>query len=228
MKPVIYSVEDDVNIQNVVRIALENSGFDVFVFEESESFFARIDREIPDLVLLDIMLPGMDGIKILETLRNSPKWEQVKVMIISAKSSELDKVIGLDRGADDYLVKPFGVLELVSRIKALLRRDHQKTLDSTISVSGLQIIPEDMVCIFQDRRERFTNKEFSLLRLLVENNGKTITRERILESIWGYGFIGESRTVDVHIKEIRKKLKNLGLSKDIIQTRRGIGYKLVL
>jgi len=228
MKPIIFSVEDDLNIQNVINIALSNAGFSVFSFMEAKPMFIALKNQTPDLVLLDIMLPGKDGLTIMKEIKAAPALCKIPIVIVSAKSTELDKVIGLDQGADDYIIKPFGVLELVSRVKAVLRRFSKPETNEAITVRGLTLIPDERKCVYEDRTEILTNKEFELLKLLMENHNTITSRDTIIGRVWGYDYVGETRTVDVHIKEIRLKLSRLGIQKGVIQTVRGVGYKLVL
>ncbi|XFA98383.1 response regulator transcription factor [Candidatus Izemoplasma sp. B36] len=228
MKPLIYSVEDDLNIQNVIKIALKNSNFEVEMFDNAKSMFETLKNKKPNLLLLDVMLPDMDGIEILKKLKLNPRFQNIPVMMLSAKSNEIDKVIGLDFGADDYMTKPFGVLELVSRIKALLRRFNNNNSDKQIVINDLVLTPKKYKCEYKDKEIEFTKKEFNLLKILMEKHGDIVSREEILNIVWGYEYIGETRTVDVHIKELRKKLKNAGIQEKTIETARGIGYKFIL
>jgi len=225
--PRIFSVEDDQNIQNVIRIALTNSGFEMETFPEAKSMFDRLKTVAPDLFLLDIMLPGMDGIAIIRMLKTHPEWDKIPILVISAKTSELDKVVGLDTGADDYLVKPFGVLELISRVKALLRRAEPTPTDSSgiLVGGGISLDVREHTCRTNTGEIPLTGKEFSLLRELMKNPNRMITREEIMKTVWGFDFIGESRTLDVHLKELRAKLVSAGLADDLIETIRGVGYK---
>jgi two-component system alkaline phosphatase synthesis response regulator PhoP len=226
--PLIYSVEDDLNIQNVIQIALKNSGYEVLVFSEARSLFSALEEKIPNLILLDIMLPDMDGLSIIKRIKATPKWSQIPTMFISAKGNEIDKVIGLDLGADDYLGKPFGVLELVSRVKALLRRTKDNDSSEILEIKGLKLDPKEYSCTYLDQKITFTSKEFQLLKLLMQNYHKIVTRDEILNIVWGYDFFGETRTLDVHIKEVRMKLVQAGIDIEAIQTVRGVGYKFVL
>lgn len=223
----IFSVEDDQNIQNVIRIALANSGFDIETFPDAKLMFERLKAAAPNLFLLDIMLPGMDGIAIIRMLKTHPEWKKIPILVVSAKTSELDKVVGLDTGADDYLVKPFGVLELISRVKALLRRTEPAPTDSTeiLLGGGISLNIREHTCRTASGDVLLTGKEFSLLRELMKNPNRMITREEIMKTVWGYDFVGESRTLDVHLKELRAKLVAAGLADDLIETVRGVGYK---
>ncbi|MFH0993801.1 MAG: response regulator transcription factor [bacterium] len=222
----IYSVEDDVNIGHIINIALTNSGYSVTTYTEGKSLFSAMEVNMPDLILLDIMLPDMDGLAILNLLKTNVALRTIPVMIISAKDAELDRVIGLDAGADDYLVKPFGVLELISRVKALLRRNEQKETES-ITGGGVTMNVEEHTCRYGESVITLTAKEFSLLWLMITNKNKTLTRETILNAVWGFDFVGETRTLDVHIKEIRQKLARAGVVAEPISTIRGIGYKFL-
>lgn len=225
---VIFVVEDDDNIQNVIKIALANSGYDIRLFGDSTSFFQETERIVPDMVLLDIMLPKTDGISILKKLKRDFLTKNVPVMMISAKNSEIDKVVALDLGADDYLSKPFGVLELISRVKALFRRSPNSSRDSILVSDGLELDVNEYTSSYNGTAISFTQKEFQLLKLFMQNRGKVLTREDILNAVWGYDFVGETRTLDVHIAEIRSKLISAGLQQEVIQTVRGVGYKFVL
>ncbi|MFA7075390.1 MAG: response regulator transcription factor [Candidatus Izemoplasmatales bacterium] len=228
MKPLIYSVEDDLNIQNVIKIALQNSQFDIVSFANANDMFSQLEEVIPDLFLLDIMLPDMDGLEIIKKLKKYDKYKQLPIMIISAKTTEIDRVIGIDLGADDYLIKPFGVLELVSRVKALLRRKTSIVEDNIINLSGLYLNKKEYKVTYNEKEIVFTKKQFELLKYLMNNANRLLTRDEILNNVWGYDFVGETRTLDVHIKEIRRKLELSGIDKKKIETIRGIGYKFVL
>ena len=228
MAPLIYSVEDDINIAHVIQIAMQNSGFDIQGFIDGKSFFQAMDVNTPDLILLDVMLPDLDGIEILKRLKSVSNYKKIPVMIISAKSTELDKVIGLDSGADDYMQKPFGVLELISRVKSLLRRTINDDDSSIIEIGDLKLDVHEHILTYNNELVTLTIKEFQLLKLLMESPNKTMTREDIFSSVWGYDFLGETRTLDVHIKELRQKLTKAGGNPDLIQTIRGVGYKFVL
>lgn len=220
----IYLLEDDDNIRNFVLYALNNSGLETVGFDCPSAFWKNIKNNIPDLILLDIMLPEEDGITILKKLRENRKTKKLPVIMLTAKDSEYDKVIGLDSGADDYVAKPFGTMELISRIKALLRRaenDAEKPDEYTIG--GIYVCPSSHIVRADGRSVSLTYKEFEMLTMLVKNAGKVFSRDKLLQKIWGYDFDGESRTVDVHIRTLRAKLGKCG---DLIQTVRGIGYKI--
>lgn len=219
----IYLLEDDLGIRNFVTYALNNSGFETESFELPSDFWQAMNKKIPNLVLLDIMLPEEDGLSILRKIRSGEKTKKMPVIMLTAKDTEYDKVQGLDSGADDYVSKPFGIMELLSRIKALLRRTTANNAESTPLTAG-------NICIYPSKHEVFSDgmkvnltlKEYELLLWLVRNKGEVCSRDILLQKIWGYGFSGESRTVDVHVRTLRSKL---GESGDIIKTIRGVGYK---
>lgn len=220
----IYMLEDDSGIRDFVTYALQNSGFETMDFETPSDFWNAMNRKIPELILLDIMLPEEDGITILKKLRSSAETRHLPVIMLSAKSTEYDKVTGLDCGADDYIAKPFGTLELISRIRALLRRTNSERPEDTssIRIGKLRIDPENHEVYANDIRISLTLKEYELLMALVTNSNKVLSRDSLLRKVWGYDFTGESRTVDVHIRTLRSKLGSCG---DIIRTVRGVGYK---
>ncbi len=218
----IVLIEDDGAILKLVKYVLETSGYKVEAFSSWEESGGKFDS--PELFILDIMLPGLSGLDILKMLRNSPEYKDTPVMFLTAKSSELDKVTGLDGGADDYLTKPFGVLELVSRVKALIRRSVSSKKESDV-INALDItINRGEHKVYKDSIPvELSLKEYELLEYLILNKGLAVTRERLLEDVWGYNYMGESRTVDVHIRALRKKLDPDG---DIIETVKGVGYRI--
>ena len=221
----IYTVEDDEEIRELIVYALISSGFDVKGFEKSSEFFAEMKQSLPDIVLLDVMLPEESGISILKKLKSEKTTKKIPVIMITAKSSELDKIRGLDSGADDYVTKPFSVLELVSRIKAVLRRtDNTVAEDNNIfKIENLLVDCSKYLVTSNDKEIILTRKEFELLTYLLINKGYVKSRDAIMEKVWGFDYEGESRTVDMHIKTLRKKLKESG---EMIKTVRGIGYKI--
>lgn len=218
----IYLLEDDANIRSFVLYALTNSGLEAKGFERPSEFWKAIKEELPDLVLLDIMLPEEDGLSVLAKIRKTGGMTSLPVIMLTAKGSEYDKVIGLDSGADDYIAKPFGTMEMISRIKALLRRTCANS-EKEYRISGLYVNPAKHIAKANGEEVQLTFKEFELLCFLLDNIGNVLTREKILSSVWGYGFDGESRTVDVHIRTLRLKLGKCG---DLIETVRGVGYKI--
>lgn len=219
----IYIVEDDINIREIERYALKNSGYEVEEFEGSASFFKRLEKNIPSLILLDIMLPGEDGLDILTRIRADKATADVPVIMVTAKTSELDKVKGLDLGADDYITKPFGVMELISRVKALLRRSNAASEEKTLALGEIQIDNEKHCVYVGNRLCELTYKEFELLKMMMQNVGIVLTRDRIMDRVWGTDYEGESRTLDMHIKTLRKKLGEEGTR---IKTVRNVGYVL--
>ena len=219
----IYCVEDDENIRELVLYALSSSGYQGVGFEEGEGFLAAVAKEPPDLALLDIMLPGISGLDLLGRLRQDPATARLPVIMLTAKTSEYDRVMGLDSGADDYSSKPFGVMELLSRIRAVLRRVEKPPLSPVLTAGPLAVDTGRRTVTDGERDIALTFKEFELLCCLIRNRGLVLTREKLLETVWGFDFEGESRTVDMHIKSLRQKLGPLG---EMIQTVRGVGYKL--
>lgn len=218
----IFCVEDDLNIRELVVYALKSRGYDAEGFKDAKDFFARLAEEQPDLVLLDIMLPDEDGLSILKKIRNNPTTKYLPVIMLTAKSTEYDKVLGLDSGADDYLTKPFGVLELLSRVKAILRRVNTST-NKCLTVGNITLDPQKRSTYVNDEPVELTFKEFELLSFLMQNEGIVLSRDKIMEVVWGFDYEGESRTVDVHINTLRQKL---GESGSYIRTVRGVGYKI--
>ena len=219
----IYIVEDDKNIQEIESFALKNSGYEVRGFEYAKDFYAALDEQIPDLVLLDIMLPEEDGLEILRKIRGRQETKSLPVIMLTAKGTEYDQVVGLDNGADDYVAKPFGMMALVARIKAVLRRTAEKSAEGKVLQLGeLRVDPVRHVVQAAGEPVNLTLKEFELLCLLLDNPGVVFTRDQLLNQIWGYSFDGESRTVDVHVRHLRQKLGDCG---KYIETVRGIGYR---
>ena len=219
----IYIVEDDKNIREIEMFALKNSGYAVEEFENAKSFFSRITEKVPDLVLLDIMLPDMDVLEIVKKLRNRPDTVRVPIILVTAKTTELDKVKGLDIGADDYLTKPFGVMELISRVKALLRRSRALQDDKQLVLGGITLDSERREVHVDGELCELTFKEFELLKLLMVNAGIVLHRDTIMSDVWGTDYEGESRTLDMHIKTLRQKLGEAG---NMIKTVRNVGYKM--
>lgn len=219
----IYLLEDDASIRNFVEYALNSSGFEAAGFEKPSDFWRAVDKTTPTFILLDIMLPEEDGLEVLKKLRSRQDTKRVPVIMLTAKSTEYDKVLGLDSGADDYISKPFGIMELISRIKALLRRTSTEITGGEYTVGDLYVCPEKHIVRAAGRDVSLTFKEYELLCLLMANPGIVFSRDKILQRIWGFEFDGENRTVDVHIRTLRSKLGNCG---DLIETVRGIGYKI--
>lgn len=219
----IYCVEDNTEIRELVVYTLQMTGFTARGFVDGNDFFAAMKEELPELILLDIMLPGEDGLQILKKLRNSEKTRNIPVIMLTAKTTEYDKVIGLDSGADDYLTKPFGMMELIARIKAVLRRTTLAEELNEITIGPLVIYRDEHRVLNNGVEVALTPKEFSLLLYLVENRGIVLTREKLLSEVWGFDYYGETRTVDAHIRSLRMKL---GEAEDLIETVRGIGYRI--
>lgn len=219
----IYILEDDESIRNFVVYALNSSGFEARGFEAPGSFWESLKKETPQLLLLDLMLPEEGGIEILKRLRQREATKDLPIIVLTAKGSEYDKIIGLDSGADDYITKPFSIMELISRVKALLRRTANQKETEAYSVGGLYLNPAKHIVKADGENVTLTLKEFELLTLLLANPGIVFNRGRIFNEIWGYDFDGENRTVDVHVRTLRAKLGPCGR---LIETVRGIGYKI--
>lgn len=219
----IYCVEDDHSIRELITYTLKISGFDAKGFENATVFFNALEKSIPELIILDIMLEGKDGLQILKELKEDNRYKDIPVIMATARTSEFDKVIGLDSGADDYLAKPFGMMEMVSRVKAVLRRSRKEPADQTIRYSGIEIDKSRYIVKVENRQIDLTPKEYDLLLCLVENPGIVFSREQLLDKIWGLDYLGESRTIDVHINTLRNKLGSCGKS---IVTMHGVGYYL--
>ena len=217
----IYIVEDDQNIREIETIALQNSGYMVESFEMAKTFYRRLEERIPDLILLDVMLPDEDGLDILKKLRSRGDTRKLPILMVTAKSTELDKVRGLDMGADDYLTKPFGVMELVSRVKALLRRTKDTAEEKQLHLGNIFMDGERRAAFVNNTALELTFKEYELLKYLILNQGIVLNREQMMEQVWGTYYEGETRTVDMHIKTLRKKLAEEGSR---IRTVRNVGY----
>lgn len=219
----IFCVEDDQAIRDLMIYTLQTTGFTATGFDGGEALFTALKSQRPQLILLDIMLPGKDGITILKELRANPETEDIPVIMATAKGTEYDKVIGLDSGADDYLTKPFGMMEMVSRIKAVLRRTEPKTQAHTLTVGALTMNTSEHTVWKDGERLQLTLKEYEMLKLFMECPGRVFTRDQLLQRVWGTDYFGETRTVDVHIGTLRTKLGSCG---DWIETVRGVGYRM--
>lgn len=220
----IYCVEDEASIRELVVYTLQATGYEAQGFADGKAFSAALEQQLPDLVLLDIMLPGEDGLQILKKLRANPYTADLPVIMVTAKGTEFDKVIGLDSGADDYIAKPFGMMELVSRVKALLRRTRKEKDPVHALECGKLVLNHDTHRVLVDGQEVvLTYKEFELLEYLLENRGIVLTRDKILDRIWGFAAGVETRTLDVHIRSLRQKL---GAGGELIETVRGVGYRI--
>lgn len=219
----IYLVEDDSGIRELVVYTLVNSGFETDGFKCASEFWNAMMKKVPELILLDIMLPDEDGLQILKRIRSAPVFRNIPVIMLTAKSTEYDKVIGLDSGADDYIPKPFGMMELISRVKAMLRRTGKTETEKEYSLGKLYVNTGKRTVTANGEPVVLTFKEFELLCYLLKNNEIVIDRDRLLSEIWGYDFNGETRTVDVHIRTLRQKLGDCG---KMIETVRGAGYSI--
>ncbi len=219
----IFCVEDDSSIRDLMIYTLNSAGFEAEGFAEGETLFEALNTRTPQLIMLDIMLPGEDGITILKKLRSQARTAQIPIIMATAKGTEYDKVIGLDLGADDYLTKPFGMMEMISRIKAVLRRTSPEGENRILRVGELEMDMNQHIVTSCGGRVQLTLKEYELLRLFMENLGRAYTRDQLLSRIWGADYIGETRTVDVHIGTLRTKLGSCG---DYIETVRGVGYRM--
>lgn len=219
----IYCVEDDASIRELMLYALRASGFETEGFAEGSGLFAALEQHKPKLILLDIMLPGMDGIEILKKLKGTSETAHIPVIMASAKGTEYDKVMGLELGADDYLAKPFGMMEMVSRIRAVLRRTAVPEKEKKIRLGQLEMDPMAHIVCAEGMRVELTLKEYALLHLFMAHPGQVFSRDQLLERIWSTDYVGETRTVDVHIGTLRTKLGNCG---EYIRTVRGVGYRM--
>lgn len=218
----IYLVEDDESIRELVIYTLKSQGFEAKGFERSSHFWKAMEKEEPALLLLDVMLPEEDGISILKKLRMRPDTRKLPIIMLTAKSSEYDTVVGLDSGADDYIPKPFRMMELISRIRALLRRAEDDGAEE-YQTGNLYVCPSRHIATVDKKNVNLTLKEYEVLCLLLKNSGTVLSRTQLLNQVWGYEFDGESRTVDVHIRTLRQKLGSAG---ELVETVRGVGYKI--
>ncbi len=219
----IWCIEDDPAIRDIELYALRSAGFEARGFEDGDSFLEALKTERPRLILLDVMLPGTDGMEILRRLRSQELYRDIPVIMATAKGTEYDKITGLDLGADDYLAKPFGMMEMISRIKAVLRRYNPPKTHDRFSIGGLELDIKSRMVTVQEQRVYLTLKEFDLLRVLISKPNTAYSRESLYALVWGSDFIGETRTVDMHIRTLRQKLGPCG---EMIQTVRGVGYLL--
>ncbi len=227
----IYYVEDETNIRDLTIYALKQGGFEACGFESAKDFYAAVQRQTPELVLLDIMLPEVDGMEILRSLRENPATKHVPIMMLTAKGTEYDKVCGLDAGADDYLAKPFGMMELVSRVNALLRRagEPAATLQDTLTCGDISLSVSAHAVTAGGKPVTLTLKEFDLLKALMRYEGQVLSRDQLLEDVWGVTYAGGTRTVDVHVQTLRQKLSNACPGcESCITTVRGVGYSMKL
>jgi len=219
----IWCVEDDSNIREIELYALKSTGFKARGFDNGKSLLEALKTELPDLIILDIMLPEIDGISLLKKLKSSPETKEIPIIMATAKGMEYDKIQGLDLGADDYLVKPFGVMEMISRVKAVLRRYVKNEPEVTLSIGGLSLSPNEHRVTIDGKEIELTYKEFELLKLFLENQGIAFTRDQLFRMVWESDFCVESRTIDIHIGKLRQKLGKYG---QLIKTVRNVGYRL--
>ena len=219
----IWCVEDDSSIRDIEVYALQSTGFEARGFEDGDSFWNALQSEKPELVVLDVMLPGKDGVTLLKMMKERDAFQNIPVIMATAKGTEYDKIQSLDLGADDYLVKPFGIMEMVSRVKAVLRRCRPVKQENCLKLEGLVLNPDEHTVTIDDERVSLTYKEYELLHLFLSQPGFAFTREQLLASVWNTEYIGETRTVDMHIRTLRQKLGKYG---HIIETVRNVGYRL--
>ncbi len=219
----IWCVEDDASIRDIEVYALTSTGFEAKGFEDGSSFWNALQSGTPELVVLDVMLPGKDGVELLRMMKASEKHRDIPVIMATAKGSEYDKIQSLDLGADDYLVKPFGVMEMVSRVKAVLRRCRRGQETNQLQIKGLILNPDEHTVTIDGERVSLTYKEYALLHLFLAHPGFAFTREQLLSSVWKTDYFGETRTVDMHIRTLRQKLGSYG---NLIETVRNVGYRL--
>ena len=219
----IWCVEDDASIRDIEIYALNSTGLEARGFEDGLSFWQALQAEQPQLVILDVMLPGVDGVELLRRMKDAPELSQIPVIMATAKGAEYDKIQSLDLGADDYLVKPFGMMEMVSRVKAVLRRCQPRQAAHLLQVGGLIVNLDERTATVDGQRIMITSKEFELLRLFLSNPGMAFTREQLFAQVWNTEYMGESRTLDMHIRTLRQKLGPYG---KMIETVRNVGYRL--
>ena len=219
----IYCIEDDNGLRDLIVYTLTASGYEAKGFADSSEFWTAVKQEIPTLILLDVMLPNEDGIGILKKIRSDKKTAEIPVIMETAKETEYDKVVALDLGADDYLTKPFGMMEMVSRVRAVLRRSSKEEKKQDLKLNELEINTSRHIVYVNKNEVYLTLKEYDLLKLFMENIGRAFTRDQLLSSVWGTEYVGETRTVDVHIGTLRTKLGSAG---DYIKTVRGVGYRM--
>ena len=218
----IWCVEDDSGIRDIELYALNSAGFETRGFEDGLSFWEALKKEKPELVVLDIMLPGMDGIEILTKMRETPEYNGIPVIMATAKGQEYDRIRGLDLGADDYIVKPFSIMEMVSRVKAVLRRSQPQQVSKLLKSGGLVVNMDEHTVSVDGKRVQLTYKEFELLRMFLSHPGMVYTREQLFSQVWNMDYMGDSRTLDSHIRTLRQKLDDYG---KMIETVRNVGYR---
>ena len=218
----IWCVEDDADIREIELYALNSAGFETRAFEDGLAFLEALKKEKPELLILDVMLPGMDGIEILTKMKQSAEWNHIPVILATAKGAEYDRIRGLDLGADDYLVKPFSMMEMVSRVKAVLRRSQPQQVSKLLKAGGLIVNLDEHTVAADGNRVQLTYKEFELLRMFLSHPGMVYTREQLFSQVWKMDYMGDSRTLDSHIRTLRQKLDGYG---KMIETVRNVGYR---
>ncbi len=226
MANTVFIIEDDESIRRLLEITLTTSGYIAKSFDNAEDAVSALETETCQLAIFDIMLPGISGLEAVKILRQKEKTQTMPVIMLTAKDTELDKILGLDNGADDYITKPFSVLELTARIRSALRRNQPQTQNETIQIQNIILDKDKHLVTCDNNPVALTNKEFKLLYILLKNKEKAITREDLLEKVWGYDFLGETRTLDIHIGTLRSKLEKAGADAGLITTVRGIGYRI--
>lgn len=219
----IWCVEDDASIRDIEVYALQSTGYEAKGFEDGTSFLKELKNQKPELVVLDVMLPGIDGITLLQKLKEDPETREIPVVMATAKGAEYDKIQGLDLGADYYLTKPFGVMEFVSCVKAVLRRCQPRQVEHLLKTGGLIVNIDEHTVTIDGERITLTYKEFELLRLFLSHPGMAFTRDQLFNEVWGMDYCGDTRTVDMHIRTLRQKLRDYG---ELIETVRNVGYRL--
>ncbi len=229
VKRSIFLVEDESHIQQLIKYNLEANGYSISVFGSGEEMLARCEAVKPDMFILDIMLPGIDGYEILRRIRQNSNLKTLPVIMLTAKGEEFDRVLGLELGADDYITKPFSVRELVARIKAVFRRSDQpvESTAKVLTAGNITVDSERHEVLKDGRKIELTPKEFKLLKILIQNRGKVMARDVLLEKVWGFDYYGETRTVDVHIRYLRQKIENDDSKPEYIETVRGVGYRFI-
>jgi len=230
MEKLIYVVEDDESIRELVKMALTSFSYEVVAFDNAEDCVETITNKTPDLILFDVMLPGMSGVDATKSLRQSPKTANIPIILLTAKVTEVDKVVGLDSGADDYITKPFGVMELGARVRSVLRRTtpaDTSTASATLAASDLVLNLETREVIQNSQTVELTFKEFDLLWTLIEDQNRIVSRNELLDKIWGFDFMGESRTLDIHVRTLRQKLGDNADNPKYIKTVRNVGYRFI-
>lgn len=229
VKRAIYLVEDEIHIQELVKYNLEAGGYSVSTFGSGEEMLSNCESVIPDMFILDLMLPGIDGYEILKRIRQNNRLKNLPIIMLTAKSEEFDRVLGLELGADDYITKPFSIRELTARVKSLFRRTDMsnENVQVIIKAGDITIDTERHEVYKGEKRLEFTLKEYELLKILIQNKGKVLSRDLLLEKVWGYDYYGETRTVDVHIRYLRQKIEEDDSNPQYIETVRGVGYRFI-